>query len=471
MNRELLPYQSRWVQDRSGIKVIQKSRRIGLSWAEAYDSVLHAAAGAGNVYYQSYNKDMTRSFIDDCEGWAKVLEIGAAAVGETLIDLDAKDSVLAYCVNFPSGKQILAMPSSPRVFRSKGRAGDRAIIDEAAFVDDLEASLKAAMAFRMWRGDVHVLSTHHGEGSSFNQLVREVSDGTRMGSLHTVTFRHALDEGFYRRICEVNGEEWTDEGEAAYEQEVRAEYGADAEEELDCIPSAAGGSWLSWDQIRAVEHPDAGRPDLYRGGLTFIGNDIARRKHLWVAWVLEVVGDVVWTREVSELRNASFSEQDGELDRLVKRYRPVLVSMDQTGMGEKPVEDARRRYGESRVEGVLLTSPRRLGVAIALKERCEDRRLRIPSDNAIRGDFHSIRKEPGATGGPRLVADDDGESHADRFWAAALACAAAAMPRGPVEGRATDAPVSEGFERGGGRVEVDAGLGVVRPASHDLRYM
>ena len=141
-------------------------------------------------------------------------------------------------------------------------------------------------------------------------------------------------------------------------------------------------------------------------------------------------------------------------------------------MGEKPVEDAKRRYGDSRVEGVLLTSPRRLDVAIALKERVEDRGLQIPPGTEIRDDFHSIRKEPGTTGGPRLVADDDGDSHADRFWAAALACAAANMPRGPIEGRATPPPASAGFERGDGAVvEADSRLGIVRPVSHDLGYM
>ena len=52
--------------DLAGLKVIEKSRRIGVSWAEAYDAVMHAGEDAGNVYYQAYNQDMTRGFIDDC---------------------------------------------------------------------------------------------------------------------------------------------------------------------------------------------------------------------------------------------------------------------------------------------------------------------------------------------------------------------------------------------------------------------
>ena len=51
----LLPYQTRWVEDGAGLKVIEKARRIGISWAEAYDAVMHAGAvTGGNVYYQAY---------------------------------------------------------------------------------------------------------------------------------------------------------------------------------------------------------------------------------------------------------------------------------------------------------------------------------------------------------------------------------------------------------------------------------
>lgn len=42
----LLPYQQRWVADASPLKVIEKSRRTGITWAEASDNVLTAASSA-----------------------------------------------------------------------------------------------------------------------------------------------------------------------------------------------------------------------------------------------------------------------------------------------------------------------------------------------------------------------------------------------------------------------------------------
>ena len=61
------------------------------------------------------------------------------------------------------------------------------------------------------------------------------------------------------------------------------------------------GSWLTFDLIAGCEHDDAGKPDLYQGGPCFLGWDIARRNDLTVFWVLELVGDVLWTRQVTEL--------------------------------------------------------------------------------------------------------------------------------------------------------------------------
>jgi phage FluMu gp28-like protein len=35
-----LPYQQRWIDDPSPLKIIEKSRQIGITYADAYDSVI-----------------------------------------------------------------------------------------------------------------------------------------------------------------------------------------------------------------------------------------------------------------------------------------------------------------------------------------------------------------------------------------------------------------------------------------------
>jgi len=103
-------------------------------------------------------------------------------------------------------------------------------------------------------------------------------------------------------------------------------------------------------------------------------------------------------------------------------------------MGEAVVEQAKRAHGEARVQGVLFSPAAKLDMATRLKDLMEDRRLRLPvGDRALRADLHSVERHIGQTGIPRLIADREGGSHADRFWALALAVSAAAEGAIPID--------------------------------------
>jgi phage FluMu gp28-like protein len=239
----------------------------------------------------------------------------------------------------------------------------------------------------------------------------------RIWSRHVVDIHAAVDDGLPHDKDELRS--------AIGDQDLWEQ-----EYELQWLDEA--NAWLPYDLIFACEHPEAGRPDLYGGGLCYVRNDIAARRDLWVAWVLELVGDVLWTREVCVLRRASFAEQDAALDQIMRTYKVSRLWLDQTGMGEKPVEDARRRYGGSRVDGLLMTPAHKLDIASRGKGRFEDRRLRIPAgDLALRADLHKPQRVVGSSGQVHFLAERDADGHADRFWALMLACAAADVA--PVE--------------------------------------
>ena len=109
----LLPYQKRWVEDRAQVKIVEKSRRVGLSYAEAVDSVIYAAGQDGtNCYYMSYAQEMTTGFIQDCATWARALNSGASEIDETLIQ-EGDRSILAYAIHFNSGHKIQALKRPP----------------------------------------------------------------------------------------------------------------------------------------------------------------------------------------------------------------------------------------------------------------------------------------------------------------------------------------------------------------------
>ncbi len=149
----LLPYQQRWVADTSPLKVIEKSRRTGITWAEASDNVLTAAssapAGGMNVYYIAYNQDMTVEYIQACAMWARAFNYAASEIEEGFWEEDDDDKhIRTYTIKFPdSGFRIVALSSRPSNLR--GRQGI-IVIDEAAFHEQLDELLKAALAMLIW---------------------------------------------------------------------------------------------------------------------------------------------------------------------------------------------------------------------------------------------------------------------------------------------------------------------------------
>ena len=83
-----LPFQQRWITDDSRLKLMEKSRQIGVSWSTAYAGS-ERTARAGNKWDQwvSSRDDLqARLFIEDCKLWANILQIAAQDLGEKVID-------------------------------------------------------------------------------------------------------------------------------------------------------------------------------------------------------------------------------------------------------------------------------------------------------------------------------------------------------------------------------------------------
>ena len=136
----LLPYQQRWIADDSPLKIAEKSRRTGITWAEAADAALAAGAskeaGGTSHFYVGSNKEMAREFIDAVAMWAKAFDKVASSVEEEIfLDENGDKEILTYVVYFPnSGFKVQALSSSPKNLR--GMQGN-VTIDEAAFHDRL----------------------------------------------------------------------------------------------------------------------------------------------------------------------------------------------------------------------------------------------------------------------------------------------------------------------------------------------
>lgn len=308
----LLPYQQRWIQDNHAVKVYVKSRRVGISWTEALNSVLHASLSGGrSTIYLSYNRDMTRNFINDCAFWARSLNIASSDTREVMIEDEDKD-ILAFEIRFKSGKTIKALSGKPNNIRGKQA---RVVIDEAAFCENLPELMKAAIALLMWGGQVSVISTQNGEDNEFNLLVQKVLLKELKYSLHRTTLDDALADGLYKRICLVQGKQWTSTAQEEWRTELYRDYGIAAAEELDCQPfSAQAGKVFNRGWFEIVDSVPFGGTEFRAWDMASTAADVNKDAFYTAGAKGKKVGDIIYILDaVAE----QVSPADG--DELIKK--------------------------------------------------------------------------------------------------------------------------------------------------------
>ena len=248
-NEVLLGYQKRWIADPSNLKIAEKSRRTGLTWAEAADAALYAGSARGeggcNHFYVGSNKEMAREFIEAVAMWAKAFDKAAGEVQEEVFIDDGKEGkeILTFVIYFASGYKVQALSSKPSNLR--GMQGN-VTIDEAAFHDRLDELLKAALPLTAWGCRVRIISTHNGIENLFNQLIIDSRAGKKDYSIHTITLDDACKEGLYKRICQVTKQEWSQEKEDEWKAGLLRNTATeeDALEEYFCVPKAGSGVYI-----------------------------------------------------------------------------------------------------------------------------------------------------------------------------------------------------------------------------------
>lgn len=475
----LMGYQQKWVADPSPFKVMEKGRRTGVTWAEASDDVLIAAsdrtAGGQNVYYVGTDKEMTEEYIQACAFWARIFNKAASSIEEGLWEEKEDENerdIRTFTIRFPnSGFKIIALASRPRKLR--GRQGVL-VGDEAAFQDDLQALVEAAMAFLIWGGKVRLISTHFGTDNDFNTLVQDLRAGRQKGTVHRVTFREAVADGLYKRVCMRLGKVWTAEDEAKWVQGIYDYYRKGADQELDCIPTDGGGKWLSraliesrmsdaftvveWacpkgfelrgEHIRKAECDDWIREHLEPlmlkldpGMSSGYGSDFGRTGDLSVFAPYQLTQTLHRNHPfLIELRNVPFRQQEQILfymgDRL-PRFRKA--AMDARGNGQYLAEVAMQRWGATRVEQVMLTESWYREHTAPFKASLEDGTTTLPKHQNVLDDLRVWEVVRGVPRIPdkRNKDSDGGQRHGDAGVALVLSDYASRSDAVPIEFQST----------------------------------
>lgn len=434
-----LPYQAKWIRDPSRLKIMQKSRQIGLSWSTAYALVRDTAHkdARNDVWVSSRDDIQARLFLEDCKSFAGILQMAASDLGEQVIDPDRKIS--AYVLQFANGKRINSMSSNPDA--QAGKRGTR-VLDEFALHPDPRKLYAIAYPGITWGGSMQIISTHRGTNNLFNDLVQEIiHKGNPKGfSLHTVTLQDALDQGFLDKLKAKlpKDDERQEMDAAAYFDFIRA--GCPDEEtfqqEYMCNPSDDAAAFLSYDLIRGCEYDptevwETQLETLSTRNPLYAGVDIGRDHDLTVLWLVEKFGGVNFTRRKIEMRGETFDEQERQLYALLALPNLRRCCIDSTGIGRQFAERAQQRFGTYKVEQVQFTGPVKEELAYPLKAAFEDKSVRIPNDEFVRSDLRAVKKTTAASGNIRFAADRGKNGHSDRFWALALALHAAKDIGGP----------------------------------------
>ncbi len=257
----LMKHQREWLEDTGDLKIAEKGRRAGITFAEALDDTLIAAAarsaGGDNVFYIGDTKDKGREFIGYVAHFARVVAKELVEVEEFLFEDERDDGgskfISAYRVKFASGFRVEALSSRPENIR--GLQGV-VVIDEAAFHKDVRAVIDAVNALLIWGGKIRIISSHNGFLNPFNELIGEAKKADPpTWRVHFIPFQLAVDNGLYRRVCLMRGWTFSEEAERAWEAKIRGAYGsrvAKMRQELDAIPADAEGAALSRVVIEQV---------------------------------------------------------------------------------------------------------------------------------------------------------------------------------------------------------------------------
>jgi len=485
----LMKHQRDWCKliNKEDLCICVKGRRTGITYATALNFTPTAAAsreaGGDNVYYIGDTKEKGLEFIGYCAQMAKVMAArptgGSPNIEEFLFEDRVSDDktnyITAYRIRFPkSGFQIVALSSRPASIR--GLQGI-VIIDEAAYHQNVQAVIDAALALIIWGGKIILISTHNGVKNPFNQLVRDTRAGLYAFHIFECYFDDAVKNGLYERVCMIKGWTPTEKGKKEWYLKVRGAYGANKaamREELDGIPREGSGvaipgilieecmkevrpiARLALDSefaLKGLTYRDSWTADwirqhinplidlLDKGRDHYFGFDYSRYCDFAVFAPMTI--EQLLTRRVPflvEFHNVPTRSQQQILWHIIDnlpRFRSG--AMDATGNGQTIAEYTADKYDVSRtgrIHEVTLNDAWYRDNMGRFVEAFEDQTMDIPKDADVLNDIRALERIDGIVKLPRLktpdTKDEDFMRHGDAAIALALGYFATLNPGGSV---------------------------------------
>jgi phage FluMu gp28-like protein len=426
-----MPYQIEWLNDRSQIKLYEKSRRIGLTFVQAFEDVRDAGIeGLYDVWFSSNNETNAREYIDYCKKYAKALNAVFELNEAKLID---DSDALTFVLKFRNGRKITGLSSSPNQLHGKG---GKIVLDEFARRDnEMEVWEAASPAALVWGFPIRIISTHRGKNSIFYSFIKRLERGELTWKHYKTTFVEAVRQGLADKSLRRGGPggrpPCTIEEQDAYIEQIRNSVGDESiwAQQFMCQPQDENETFMPYSMLeRAANAELMPFSQLWECKTLYAGLDIGRFKDLSVLWIIEEVNPNLFiTRHIYTIQGTDFPEQEARIGVFLTELTNLKrLCIDRTGMGIGITDHLQATHGKSRVEGVNFTALVKEAMAFRMKKSLEDGSFLIPPDRNIMDDFQLIKQSVTVAGNIRLQADRQNGSHADYFWGAALALEAGA---------------------------------------------
>lgn len=483
----LLPYQRRWIEDDSPLKIVVKARQIGYSFAATLRVVFECLKRKTTWILLSKGERQSRLMMEKVQEHIQSCGIVAQACeceyfeGASFKQLETR---------FPNGSVIYGLPANPDTAR--GYSGN-VTLDEFAFHADAE-KIYSALYPSITRGyRLEVISTPNGQQGKFYELAKAAGlDGSGFGvrgsefaenktgllpsrnpkpenripawSPHYCDIYEAVRQGLKINLQQLRA---GCEDDAAWRQEFGCQFVSTAE---NFFPPELLASCLSTEATTEevlgarceVRGASPGTSHL-EPGTFYLGIDIGRKHDRTVFWVDEVqvrgaryevlgeepgalhltpntsssianqqsaFGNRSITRLVRTLSNVTFDKQLAyarELLKLREGNGAALIrraAIDATGMGAPLAESLAQEF-RHRVEPVTFTAAVKEDMAYRTKRRMENGLTLLPDSREIRRAFSAVKKFVTVSGNVRFDAERTEAGHSDEFWAKALADLAA----------------------------------------------
>lgn len=410
---------------------MNKARQIGFSTVIAAEGLFNAATRTSyKANYISVNQEEAKDKVEIARSLYHSIDDNLKESGLKPVLWNDSESQLGFH-GPPYTSLLISQPASSAV-----RGGKKDIyFDEAAHIRDFKKLYQAAMpAILRGEGRITVISTPMDESGLFYDIATDDSNYSQY-TRHIVPWWEApvmvkpdwRDEAIALAATMGTHERVTTYGTAKL-LEIYKGFGQDLmgfQTEFECKFVDELAAFFTWELVVSGTPDREEEYDFFKGeipdgwvptGSISLGVDLAKERDESVFTLVETIEDengefhqyVRWIHTTQ----APYKEQWEYLDRLIRKVKPVRISIDKTGVGNMLVEQLTHLPG---IEGVIFNQSKKEFWATKFKGDLQVGKVHYPRHQDLLKQIHGIRRTKTEGGLYKFSGKKD-----DYFWSLML---------------------------------------------------